>query len=145
MTPETKDKDSSLGRGTGSARVFQVQIRVKDNWPSFLLGKMMVDQVWRDVHLQPAQMPVGVPCSPYDAENMDWGVPFPQAEAHRWIAICAVENCRPCSPIETRIIERRVERSWSAHEIGVVTKPPGWIDDHNIWATKEAPESEKTA
>lgn len=136
----------SLGSGSGSARVFQVQVRVRDEFPACMIGGMAVDQVWRDLHLQPAQMPVGVPTRSWDLENISWGVPFAQAEAHRWIVICMAESARPCSPIETRIVERRIERSWSAHEVGVITKPPHWIDEeHNLWATKPPEKEEKAA
>lgn len=72
---EEKGTDKSLGKGNGSARVYQVQVRVRDSWPAIKLGGMVVDQVWRDLHLQPAQMPVGVPTLPWNLENIEWGVP----------------------------------------------------------------------
>lgn len=128
---EEKKRDPSTGSSTGP--VYQVQVRVRDGWPGFALGEMVIDQNWQDLRLAPSIWPVGVPARRSDMDNVEYGVSFHIAEAQRWIFICLVHANRGFDFIETRIVERRITRTWKCEDIGEVTAFPAWQEPHNIW------------
>lgn len=134
---DTEKPKPNTGSSIGS--VYQVQVRTRDNWPGFVLGEMVIDQKWQTLRLAPSVWPVGVPTPRYAMDNIDYGVPFHVAEAQRWILISLAEASRGTSPIETRIVEFRVSRTWTCEEIGEVKTIPQWQEDHNIWTPKPAP------
>jgi hypothetical protein len=130
MNDDTKPGPST---GSTSGPVYQVQARVKENWPAFNVGEMIVDQQWQTIRLEPSVWPAGVPTPRYAMRELEHGVPFNVAEAQRWVFICLVEVTRPASPIETRIVEFKLTRTWTCEEIGAVKSVPHWQAEHQIW------------
>lgn len=135
-----------ISTGTEESLCYEVQFRSRGRAFQIKRLGLLADHEWRALPLtvlRSQNLIVGVPISERHAQNVDWGVPFQVAEAHRWILISLVnsEGILEGLELETRIVEHQVIRTHKIVDKGETFAVPHWLEQHEI---RRKPEAFKT-